>query len=93
MTLIASDSENFEPLITDTFHLNSGERYDFILNANQNPDDYFLRVTAGAVCFEAYETFAILRYNHTEMIKGNSVREAPKFIDAYPTGIVSILET
>lgn len=88
MTLIASDSENFEPLITDTFHLNSGERYDFVLDANQAPDDYFIRVTAGAVCFEAYETFAILRYNSSKMIKGNSLRGAPKYIDAYPTGIV-----
>lgn len=35
MTIIASDSFNLQPVAIDSLIFSSGERYDFVLNANR----------------------------------------------------------
>lgn len=35
MTVIATDSYDVQPVTVDSIYSNSGERYDFVINANQ----------------------------------------------------------
>jgi hypothetical protein len=56
------------------FGLFLGERYDFILNANQTPGDYWIKAKGYADCsvFKAFET-AILRYDNVPELKQSLV--------------------
>ncbi len=44
LVMIASDGSYFQPQVVDYFRISSGERYDFILTANQPIDNYEIRV-------------------------------------------------
>ncbi|XP_071793343.1 uncharacterized protein [Asterias amurensis] len=44
LLMIASDGASFEPLAVDYFRISSGERYDFVLTANQSIDNYEIQV-------------------------------------------------
>jgi Multicopper oxidase len=61
--VIASDGSTFKPVKVDTLYLTAGERYDFVVNANQKESrDYWIRVKALTPC-KLVEEFAILRYH------------------------------
>nr|CAH7756548.1 unnamed protein product [Callosobruchus chinensis] len=63
MTVIATDGENVQPRRVDAIASYSGERYDFILETNQAPGDYWVQFWATDICESAKITqFAILRY-------------------------------
>ncbi|XP_021372029.1 laccase-6-like [Mizuhopecten yessoensis] len=42
LTVVASDGFALKPITVESFVINPGERYDFILLTNQSPDDYLL---------------------------------------------------
>ena len=67
MTFIASDGANFDPVEADSFVLFAGERFDFIINANQTVDNYWIRFRGLGDCgYKPYSqnyAEAILRYN------------------------------
>nr|CAH7760853.1 unnamed protein product [Callosobruchus chinensis] len=64
MTVIATDGGNVQPRRVDSICSYSGERYDFILEANQKPGDYWMQFWATDVCASAKITqFAVLHYN------------------------------
>ncbi|XP_072166693.1 uncharacterized protein [Diadema setosum] len=44
LAVIASDGDDFQPVVVDAFIIYAGERFDFILNANQALGSYCLRV-------------------------------------------------
>ncbi len=44
ITLIASDGASLEPYETDMFIIFGGERFDFVLNADQDIGNYWMRV-------------------------------------------------
>ena len=43
LTVIASDGHFIEPVEVDYIIVHTGERYDFLLNATQTPDNYMIR--------------------------------------------------
>lgn len=63
LTIIASDGRSLEPYEVVSLIIYAGERYDFILNANQTIKNYWIRVKGYADCsvFKVFET-AILNY-------------------------------
>ncbi|XP_071503602.1 uncharacterized protein [Diadema antillarum] len=44
LTVIASDGDDFQPIVVHAFNIYAGERFDFILDANQTLGRYWLRV-------------------------------------------------
>ncbi|XP_064606092.1 uncharacterized protein LOC135470973 [Liolophura sinensis] len=61
LTIIASDGYYLEPVTVESFIINPGERFDFIINATQSVNNYWIRGKTLEV--ESNHTFeAILRY-------------------------------
>ncbi|XP_062551445.1 uncharacterized protein LOC134216595 [Armigeres subalbatus] len=61
--IISTDGGAVKPHIVDTLISISGERYDFVLTANQPPGDYWVRVRGIGFCnSQRVESFAILSY-------------------------------
>ncbi|XP_034940369.1 laccase-like [Chelonus insularis] len=63
---IASETGNFKPIMVDSFNLNGGERYDFVLDANQPPGNYWIKFRGEGDCNKnGVQIFdvAILHYN------------------------------
>ncbi|XP_060079004.1 uncharacterized protein LOC132558449 [Ylistrum balloti] len=64
ITLIASDGKYFDPVDAESFIFSPGERFDFIVTANQSIDNYWIR----AVTLDnAHKAEAILRYNNAPL--------------------------
>ncbi|KAJ7291783.1 laccase [Mycena rebaudengoi] len=64
MTIIEVDSVNHKPLTVDSIQIFAGQRYSFVLNANQNVTNYWIRTVAngGTAGFDNGINSAILRY-------------------------------
>ncbi|KAJ6603261.1 laccase 2 precursor [Mycena vulgaris] len=64
MTIIEADSVNTEPLTVDSIQIYAGQRYSFILTADQTVDNYWVRTVAngGTAGFDNGINSAILRY-------------------------------
>ena len=64
LTVIATDGAPIEPIMVDRIGLTTGERYDFVLTADQNIANYWLKLyTTDPSCpGDVREEFAILRY-------------------------------
>ncbi|KAJ6573232.1 laccase [Mycena sp. CBHHK59/15] len=64
MTIIEVDSVNHEPLTVDSIQIFAGQRYSFVLTANQAVDNYWIRTVAngGTAGFDNGINSAILRY-------------------------------
>ncbi|KAJ7254564.1 laccase 5 [Mycena rebaudengoi] len=63
-TIIEVDSVNHAPLLVDSIQIFAGQRYSFILNANQPEANYWIRTVAnqGTSGFDNGINSAILRY-------------------------------
>ncbi|XP_071837964.1 uncharacterized protein [Apostichopus japonicus] len=67
VTAISTDGASFHPVEVDYVVLYAGERFDFIFLADQDVDNYFLRVQGiGNSCHKLME-FAIIRYRDASM--------------------------
>lgn len=62
MTIIATENSNVHPFTIDSLFSVNGERFDFVLNADKPPKDYWVRVKTLMPCRTTIEAFAILRY-------------------------------
>lgn len=65
ITVIASDGEYFEPVVVSTLVSYAGERFDFVLNADQPVANYWFRVRGLMDCDERFtkaHQVAVLRY-------------------------------
>jgi iron transport multicopper oxidase len=63
LTVIEADGHNTLPLVVDSFQILPGQRYSFILNANQTVDNYWIRANPNVKpTFSAGLNSAILRY-------------------------------
>lgn len=63
MEIIASDSFHLQPQTVDTLVTTSGERYDFVVEANGTKDTYWVRLRALGPCEQLrLEQFAVLSY-------------------------------
>ncbi|KAH9853245.1 laccase [Lenzites betulinus] len=65
MTIIEVDAVNHEPLTVDSIQIYAGQRYSFVLTADQDVDNYWIRAlpSAGTVSFSGGVNSAILRYS------------------------------
>ncbi|KAF7351482.1 Laccase A [Mycena sanguinolenta] len=63
-TIIEVDGVNTQPLVVDSIQIYAGQRYSFVLNANQTVDNYWIRTVAngGTSGFDNGINSAILRY-------------------------------
>ncbi|XP_055854231.1 uncharacterized protein LOC129917982 [Episyrphus balteatus] len=77
LNVIASDSFNVEPSRFDTIVSNSGERYDFILNANHSGGDFWIKLKGLGAC-ASKEGFALLRYETDDAVS-DAERPQPPF--------------
>lgn len=69
MDIIASDSFDVKPLTVDTLVSTGGERYDFVIGANQKPGDYCIKVKLLGLCeFDHVEQYGILTYSDTHQV-------------------------
>ncbi|KAK7682785.1 laccase, multicopper oxidase, benzenediol:oxygen oxidorectuctase [Cerrena zonata] len=64
MTIIEVDGVNSQPLNVDSIQIFAGQRYSFVLNANQNVGNYWVRANPnlGTTGFTGGINSAILRY-------------------------------
>jgi len=92
-SVIATELSYVEPLIADTLQFLSGERFDIVLNANQEPRDYWIRVREMEPCWKNIEVFAILRYHkgpvRSQRTSEFTRRTMPTFEEVYETRVVS----
>ncbi|XP_018575474.1 laccase [Anoplophora glabripennis] len=63
LTLIATDGEPVHPVLVNTIISFSGERYDFVINADQAPTAYWMQLRGLGECgIRRVQQLAILRY-------------------------------
>ncbi|KAK7042868.1 multicopper oxidase/laccase [Favolaschia claudopus] len=64
-TVIEVDGINVQPLVVDSIQIYAGQRYSFVLNADQTPGNYWIRTVAngGTAGFDNGINSAILRYS------------------------------
>ncbi|KAJ7164416.1 laccase [Mycena filopes] len=70
MTIIEADSVNVEPLTVDSIQIFAGQRYSFVLSADQDIGNYFIRTVAngGTAGFANGINSAILRYATADIV-------------------------
>ncbi|RDB27353.1 Laccase-1 [Hypsizygus marmoreus] len=70
MTIIEVDGVNVEPLAVDSIQIFAGQRYSFVLEANQAVSNYWIRAdpNAGDTGFDGGINSAILRYDGAEEV-------------------------
>lgn len=69
MLVIASDGRYFEPVVVDSLVTYAGERFDFVVDANQITDNYWIRVRGLMDCDERFlkaHQGAVLHYEGAE---------------------------
>ncbi|KAF8904888.1 multicopper oxidase, partial [Mucidula mucida] len=68
-TIIEVDDVNHEPLTVDQIHIFAGQCYSFVLNANQDEDNYWIRASPsiGDGGFDDGINSAILRYTNADL--------------------------
>ena len=71
MTVIEVDGVNHEALATDEITIYAGQRYSFVLNANQTVDNYWIRANPnlGTTGFANGINSAILRYSGADEVE------------------------
>ena len=87
MTVIEADTVNTQPLEVDSIQIFAAQRYSFVLEANQDVDNYWIRAlpNAGTLGFADGINSAILRYDGAAAVE-------PAAITA-PTSTNPLLET
>lgn len=86
--VIATELSYIEPVVSDTLHFLSGERFDIVIDANLPPSDYWIRVRELPPCMKEIEGFAVLRVHQDSVTDAMTVefneRAIPAFKDGYP---------
>ncbi|XP_046622055.1 laccase-1-like [Neodiprion virginianus] len=88
LTVIATDGQPVEPRVVDSIVSLAGERYDFIISANQTPRAYWIQLRAIGVCgITRVQQLAVLRYQgHGRYNRPCS--ESPTYDQGLSTGVV-----
>ncbi|KAF8217120.1 laccase [Mycena galopus ATCC 62051] len=78
MTIIEVDGILHQPLTVDTLQIFAGQRYSFVLHANQKPGNYWIRANpnTGIPGFAGGINSAILRYLGAANVEPNTVSTA-----------------
>ena len=71
MTIIEVDAVNHQPLTVDEIQIYAGQRYSFVLTADQDVDNYWIRALpqVGTTSFDGGVNSAILRYDGAAAIE------------------------
>ncbi len=78
LTVIATDGYPVEPRVTDKVTLFNGERYDFVLDANQQDGNYWFKVIPIGECSvmpENANVLGIVRYRNVPAIEPSGSRD------------------
>ncbi|KAF7993644.1 hypothetical protein HCN44_010239 [Aphidius gifuensis] len=87
LTVIATDGENVRPRVVNTIASFPAERYDFIINANQKPGNYWIQVRLIGFCFDReIIQLGILRYKGSQLTEPKLAR--PTYNNPIATGII-----
>ncbi|CAL1531522.1 unnamed protein product [Lymnaea stagnalis] len=62
ITLVATDGYDLQPVVVESIIVNEGERYDFVVAANQTVGNYWIRAVTLEVNVQNHIAEAILRY-------------------------------
>jgi FtsP/CotA-like multicopper oxidase with cupredoxin domain len=93
LTVIESDGSPIEPIVVDSLASFSGERYDFIINANQAEADYLIKVSGEQDCGSTGTPLAqraILRYQRANVAATRISSSTPfTFADSLSNGLVT----
>lgn len=88
LLIIASEVGTFEPIYVSSYFINAGERYDFVLNADKKPGNYWIRFRGVGDCRKGdvkVSEVAILHYNQVEEKEPEGTL---LYNDAYRSGVV-----
>ncbi|CAH2012638.1 unnamed protein product [Acanthoscelides obtectus] len=70
LTVITTDGELVRPQVVDAIHSSAGERYDFILHADQEAGEYWIQFWATGLCLDdQIQQLAILKYEGSDSTK------------------------
>lgn len=72
MTIIATEISYVRPFAIDSLFTVNGERFDFVLNADKAPRDYWIRMKTLYPCRLPLETFGVLRYGEEYAMSANT---------------------
>lgn len=89
MTIIEVDGVNVQPLVVDQIQIFAGQRYSFVLSADQTADNYWIRAipNVGTTSTASGVNSAILRYSgaaESEPTTSSSVSSALVESDLHP---------
>lgn len=71
MTIIEADGESTEPLTVDQIQIFPGQRYSFVLNANQNIGNYWYRPRPASTFSQpkfSFQGFELTRISETRAL-------------------------
>ncbi|VDI01894.1 Hypothetical predicted protein [Mytilus galloprovincialis] len=71
LTMISTDGSPFNPILVESFTIFAGERYDFVLTANQHNRNYWIRARGLAECGPEYKSVsqtAFLTYEDAAIV-------------------------
>lgn len=88
LSMIASETGTFTPLLVDSFIINGGERYDFVLKTEKKPANYWIRYRGLGDCQNQgvqVSELAILRYRNSELAEPQGETD---YDDAMRSGVV-----
>nr|AMJ39541.1 laccase 4 [Coriolopsis trogii] len=80
LTVIEADSVNTEPLVVDSIQIFAGQRYSFVLEANKDSDNYWIRANPnfGVTGFDGGINSAILRYDDAAPVEPTTTSTSTK---------------
>jgi FtsP/CotA-like multicopper oxidase with cupredoxin domain len=89
LTLISFDGQPIEPMIVESFVIDLGERYDFVVETNQTPMSYWIKVRGEGDCEKKliYQR-AIFKYNSKEKVNDLDLDSNFTYCDSQRSGIV-----
>ncbi|KAG6875491.1 hypothetical protein C0992_003629, partial [Termitomyces sp. T32_za158] len=81
MTIIEVDGVNVQPLTVDSIQIFAGQRYSFVMNADQSIDNYWIRALPNVddANFDGGVNSAILRYKHAPQQDPKNTTQTPSY--------------
>jgi iron transport multicopper oxidase len=93
MTIIEVDGVNTQPLVVDSIQIFAGQRYSFVLEANQPVDNYWIRAKpdkAQSTSFGGGLNSAILRYSGSDATADPITNQTTSVIPLVETNLVPL---
>lgn len=93
LTIIEADGVETEPLVVDSIQIYAGQRYSFILEANQTVDNYWIRADPdlGTTGFDGGLNSAILRYSGSNSTADPTTNQTTSVIPLVEADLVPLV--